>query len=51
MSELDEINDIIDDDANVPEGAELDEEEKSKLREKIKGLAKQVYDEEMGESE
>ncbi len=51
MSELDEINDIIDDETNVPEGAELDEEEKTSLREKMKALAKEVYDEEMGESE
>lgn len=45
MSELDEIYAIIDDDSTNPEGAELSDDQK----EKLKRIAKEVYDDEGGE--
>jgi hypothetical protein len=47
MSELDEINAIIDDDSTHPEGAELNDAEKAEL----KKIAKEAYDDEGGSGE
>jgi hypothetical protein len=47
MSELDEINAIIDDDSTHPEGAELSDKDK----EMLKKIAKEAYDDEGGGNE